>query len=93
MPSPTPFEIMKSILCLILAISTYAVAAPPPVGSLSKNVTFAVRDGTSFRDASLSDYQGKILVVMLMTPWCPICQSHSRAVGQGIRRVEEPGTV
>lgn len=50
----------------------------------SSNQTFAVRDGTSFKNTSIDAYEGKILVVMLMTPWCPGCQSNASAVGDGI---------
>lgn len=77
---------MKSLLApLLLAASvTIALAAERPVGTLAKNLTFAVPDDTGFRQFRLSDYDGKILVIMLMTPWCPICQSHARAVGDGI---------
>ncbi len=72
------------ILVILLASSLLAMAGPPPVGSPSKNVRFSVRDGDGFRNVSLKNYNGKIVVIMLMTPWCPICQSHSKAVGDGI---------
>ena len=72
------------ILTMLFASSVLAMAGTPPVGSPSKNVRFSVREGDTFRNVSLKNYDGKILVIMLMTPWCPICQSHSKAVGDGI---------
>ncbi len=72
------------ILTLLLVSSALAMAGPPPAGSRSKNVKFSIREGDNFRNVSLNNYDGKILVIMLMTPWCPICQSHSRSVGNGI---------
>jgi len=72
------------ILIVLLASSVLAMAGPPPVGSPSKNVKFSVRSGEGFRNASLKNYDGKILIIMLMTPWCPICQSHSKSVGDGL---------
>ncbi len=55
-----------------------------PVGSVSANQSFAVRSGSTFTAANLDSYAGKILVVMLMTPWCPFCQSNTISVGDGI---------
>ncbi len=77
---------MKTIpIILSLAMATsIANAAPPAVGAISDNQQFARKSGAGFTSTSLNDYEGKILVVMLMTPWCPICQSHSQAVGNGI---------
>jgi hypothetical protein len=76
---------MKTLIAsLLIACTITAAAVAPPVGSIAKNVSFAVRAGEGFKKSSLNAYQGKILVVMLMTPWCPICQSHASAVGDGI---------
>ena len=76
---------MKTLaLLLSLAVAGIAQAAPPEPGSVSDNVKFSLRSGNSFKSSSLKRHQNKILVVMLMTPWCPICQSHSKAVGDGI---------
>jgi len=74
---------MKIILFL-LAASFAATASELPVGFVSANQSFAVRNGNSFVNSSLDAYEGKILVVMMMTPWCPYCQSNARAVGTGI---------
>ncbi len=76
---------MKTLLAsLCLASSLITEAAPPSVGSVARNVSFAVRDGAGFKRADLKAYEGKIVVLMMMTPWCPICQSHASAVGDGI---------
>lgn len=74
---------MKTLLVsfFIACTITAAVAAPPVI---AKNVSFAVKAGEGFKKANLNAYQGKILILMLMTPWCPICQSHAGAVGDGI---------
>ena len=74
---------IRIILTLALAISA-ANAAPPAVGSVSINQQFARRSGSAFVSADLEDYEGKILVLMLMTPWCSICKGHAEAVGNGI---------
>ncbi len=77
---------MKSILSiLLLALSAGAsLAGGPAVGDISSNRAFAVRSGSSFVNKNFDDYEGKILVVMEMTPWCPTCQSNAQAVGVGI---------
>lgn len=74
------------VLPFLLAATFAASAAeiPLPVGSVSANQTFAVRNGNSFVNTSLDAYEGKILVVMMQTPWCPSCQSNGAAVGDGI---------
>jgi Ig-like domain CHU_C associated len=66
------------------ALTTLAPAQQPPVGSTSNNRNFAVRSGNTFSNVDLTDYDGKILLIMMMTPWCPTCQSTSQAVGDGI---------
>jgi hypothetical protein len=70
-----------SILTLPLSITAQT---QPAVGSISTNQSFAVQNGTGFLDSNLDAYEGSILVVMLMTPWCPICQTNSVAVGDGV---------
>lgn len=75
-----------SALASLLSASAPAQSAPS-VGSISPDQPFAVRaapPATSFLPASLDEFEGKILVLMLMTPWCPICQSNAIAVGDGI---------
>lgn len=68
----------------LLAASVAASAMEIPASSVSSNQTFAVRNGNQFANSSLDDYEGKILVVMMMTPWCPGCISNGAAVGNGI---------
>lgn len=77
---------MKALLSIIiLAASACALqAAAPAVGSVSQNRSFARSSGAGFTNTDFNAYEGKILVVMLMTPWCPACQSNSQAVGDGI---------
>lgn len=82
---------MKNLhLASLAAFAAALLCAPafaltqPPVGSVSTNQAFAVRSGTTFTASSLDAYEGKILVLMLMTPWCPYCQSNTIAVGDGI---------
>ncbi len=74
---------MKSLLFL-LATALAASAMELPPSSLSTNQSFAVRNGTTFANTTFDAYEGKILVVMMMTPWCPGCQSNASAVGDGI---------
>lgn len=74
---------MKSLICL-LAATLAASAMELPPASVSANRSFAVRGGSAFAASSLDAYEGKILVVMMMTPWCPFCQSNASAVGDGI---------
>jgi thiol-disulfide isomerase/thioredoxin len=76
---------MKTLLTTLLFATSLALpAAERPVGSVSRNSGFAVNEGNGFTASRLSEHEGKILVLMFMTPWCPICQSHSSAVGDGI---------
>lgn len=74
---------MKSLLYL-LAATLAASAMELPPASVSANQSFAVRNGSSFSASTLDAYEGKILVLMMMTPWCPFCQSNASAVGDGI---------
>ncbi len=76
-------KVIQSILSVVIA-STLANAAAPAVGSVSANQQFARNTGSGFSTANLDDYEGKILILMMMTPWCPICQSNARAVGSGL---------
>lgn len=77
--------LMKPLsILLALAIPAIADASPPAAGSISKNVQYSLSKGSSFQRSSLGKNQNKIVVLMMMTPWCPICQSHSRAVGTDI---------
>lgn len=77
---------MKALLSIIILVASACAlqAAAPAVGSVSQNRSFARSSGAGFTNTDFDDYEGKILVVMLMTPWCPICQSNSQAVGDGI---------
>ncbi len=77
---------MKTIpMFLSLAIfSSFANAAAPAVGSISDNQQFARKSVSGFTATSLAEYEGRILILMMMTPWCPICQSHAQAVGKGL---------
>jgi hypothetical protein len=72
-----------TLLALALSILP-AAAMPPAVGSVAANQDFARSTASGFTNTDLEAYGGNILVVMLMTPWCPICQSHSQAVGSGL---------
>lgn len=77
---------MKTPLPALLSIALVGLASAQqlPVGSVTNNRTFAVRGSIVLKDVYFSDYKGKILVIMMMTPWCPECQTNSRAVGDGI---------
>jgi hypothetical protein len=77
---------MKTIISSLLLAFTLVVSGQTPlrVGSISENQSFSIYQGGKLTDSSLSAYDGKILVVMMMTPWCPICQTNSVAVGDGI---------
>lgn len=77
-------NLTMKVLPILLAASYAAHSAELPVGSVSTNQGFAVRSGSSFTDQTLEAYEGKILVIMMMTPWCPFCQSNARAVASGI---------
>lgn len=72
------------IIRFLFAATLAAHSAELPVGSVSTNQSFAVRNGSSFTDTSIDAYEGKILVIMMQTPWCPFCQSTGAAVGDGI---------
>lgn len=76
-------KIMLRLLSFAMLCS-FANAAAPAVGSISPNQQFARKSSNGFDLVSLDDYEGKILVIMMMTPWCPICQTNSQAVGNGL---------
>lgn len=71
-------------IVLSLAIAGVSQGAQPEPGDVSKNLKFSLRSGESFKNSNLNRHKNRIVVVMLMTPWCPICQSHSKAVGDEI---------
>ncbi len=77
---------MKKLISALLLAFTLVTSAQtaPPVGSITENQSFSIYNGGSLTDADLTAYDGKILVIMMMTPWCPICQTNSEAVGDGI---------
>lgn len=77
-------KIISKLLFALAIVSPFARAAAPAVGSVAENQSFAIRSGTGFNSASLNEYQGGILILMMMTPWCPSCQSNSQAVGGGL---------
>jgi hypothetical protein len=77
---------MKKLLSLFLIALTLVTSAQtqPPVGSISENQSFSIYRNGQLTDADLTAYDGSILVVMMMTPWCPICQTNTKAVGDGV---------
>ncbi len=78
---------MKKILFLLLfqlSAGKILAAQQLPVGSITENQSFSVQNGDRLTNMSYSDYEGSILLVMLYTPWCPICQSHARNAGLGL---------
>lgn len=54
------------------------------MGSVSENQQFARNSGAGFSSTSLNDYEGRILILMMMTPWCPICLSNTQPVDNGL---------
>lgn len=78
---------MKRILSLLLFLlpaGNMLTAQQLRVGSISINQSFSVSNGDRLTNASYADYEGSILLVMLYTPWCPICQSNARGAGLGL---------
>jgi hypothetical protein len=75
---------MKTFHIITLGTMLATLPAHLSATTISSNQTFAVRNGTTFRNTSLDAYEGKIVVIMMMTLWCPYCQSNARAVGDGI---------
>lgn len=43
--------------------------AQTPVSGVAENQNFAIFSGATPQDAELTDYEGKIVMVMFMTPW------------------------
>lgn len=74
---------MKTLV-LLLALAVPALASAPKAGSISKNVKYSLQKGSAFQRSNLRKNKNRIVVMMLMTPWCPICQSHSRNVGMEV---------
>ncbi len=78
---------MKILLAAFLLATTtgLSTAAAPAIGSVSTNRSFAVANNAGvLSNMDTNDYEGKILIIMLMTPWCPYCQSNAQAVGAGL---------
>ncbi len=78
---------MKPLLAALLLATTtgLSTAAAPAVGSVSTSRSFAVANNTgNLSNTYTGDYDGSILVIMFMTPWCPNCQSNAQAVGSGL---------
>lgn len=74
----------KTLSLLLLTTAAIASASQPAVGTVSAQQSFAINSSGNLTEASLSDYEGSILVMMVMTPWCSICVSNSNALGDGI---------
>lgn len=72
------------ILLSLLSCISGLFAMEPAAGTVSSEQNFAISAGGGFADQTLADYEGSILVVMLVTPWCPICISHTAEVGDGV---------
>jgi hypothetical protein len=59
-------------------------AAEIPVGNIADDRSFSVQSGGQLRNRTLANYDGSILIVMVYTPWCSICQSSARSAGLGL---------
>ncbi len=78
---------MKPLLTALLLATTTGLssAAAPAISSVSTNRSFAVTNNAGvLSNMDTNDFEGKILVIMMMTPWCPFCQSNAQAVGAGL---------
>ncbi len=79
---------MKTNLTLFLfwVIASFAKLAAQGIGSVSENQQFALArvSSSGFNATDLNAYEGRILILMMMTPWCPICQSNAQGVGSGL---------
>lgn len=58
---------MKYLLTLMLSASL--AHAQTPASGISTDQEFAIFNGTTPQDVKLSDYEGKIVILMLMTHW------------------------
>lgn len=81
--TPVNFK-MKKILTFLCS-GSFATAQTPASG-VSENQNFAVFNGATPEAAQLTDYDGKIVMVMFMTPWCPTCTTEARNVGSNIAK-------
>lgn len=54
---------------LLLLLTTLLTSAQTPVTGVSENRDFAIFRGITLEEASLTDYEGKIVILMLMTHW------------------------
>jgi thiol-disulfide isomerase/thioredoxin len=84
---------MKTLISLLLlSLALPSLSAPPQAGTKSRNFSFALDGTKGFKNTRLGAYDGGILVIMFMTPWCPICQSYSKSVGDDILKYYNSGT-
>lgn len=76
----------KLTFLFLWVLTSFANATPPAVGSISENQPFARASESSpgFNATDLNAQEGRILILMMMTPWCPICQSNAQGVGSGL---------
>ncbi len=64
---------MKNLLVLSALLATLALrpaaAMPVPAGTLAPDLCYAELTGEGFVERLFSEHEGKILLIMYMTPW------------------------
>ncbi len=76
-------KILSTILIFAFSCQ-FLSAAQIPVGNIADDRSFAVQSGGQLKNQTLANYDGSILVVMIYTPWCSICQSNASSAGLGL---------
>ncbi len=77
------------VLLLILLAGCYGGSRPPRIGTAAPN--FTVQD--SDRKVTLSDLQGKVVVLNFWATWCPPCVEEMPSLIQMAQQMKDKGVV
>lgn len=78
------------LLLLVFSLCFTAPLFALAINSTAPNFTLATLDGKS---VSLSDYQGKMVILKLGTTWCPGCRDQSKELQQLDGFIKETGII
>ncbi len=68
-------------------------AQPAPVQQTSSNILSLQAEGLNNEIVSLSDFQGKFILMDIWAPWSPVCKHHSNTVKLIAKKAEKDDNV
>jgi cytochrome c biogenesis protein CcmG/thiol:disulfide interchange protein DsbE len=80
---------LLTALATLMLAACYSGTRPPRIGTAAPNFTLQDAD----RKLTLSDYQGKIVVLNFWATWCPPCVEEMPSLIQMQQRMKDKGVV